>query len=179
MRLRAARITLISRSGGEYCAWMYYNPDDKYMISKLTDQTHVDPALRSKQCILPPNVEDQRFAPDSIKYIFALHNHLYDDRVSRRDIEFIVGQATEHAFEVETRHGKIKLSIVAFFSTDFEKPTCDGFYQYIPATHQILKWTREQDKWDCKQTHVVVWSDDYSVPSVKETDAPCMRRGEP
>jgi hypothetical protein len=134
------------------------------------------PALRSKHCILPPNVEDPRFPPDSIKYIIALHNHLYDDRTSDWDIRWIVGEAGEHGFEAETKHGKVKLSIVAFISNDFEGPTCDGFYQYIPATHQILKWTREQDRWVCRQTHLVAWSNDYSVPFVNEADAPCERR---
>ena len=163
------------RVSSEYCAWMYYTPDDKYVVSKLTDQTHVDPALRSKQCVLPRSVEDPRFPPGSVKYIFALHNHLYDDRVSTLDIEWIVNRALEHGFEAETKHGKIKLSMVAFFSNDFEKPTCDGFYQYIPATHQILKWTHEQGRWECRQTHLVAWSDDF-VPFVKEADAPCERR---
>lgn len=167
------------RVSSEYCAWIYYTPDDKFVISKLTDQTQVDPTLRSKRCILPPYVEDQRFPPGSIKYVVALHNHLYDDKVSRRDIEFIVDQGVEHGFEAETKQGRIVLSVVAFFSNDFEKPMCDGFYQYFPATHQIWKWAHGEDGWECRQTHLVVWSDDYSVPYVKEADAPCARRGAP
>src|SRR5688572_28636892 len=38
------------RVSSEYCAWMYYTPDEKYVVSKLTDQTSEDPALRSKRC---------------------------------------------------------------------------------------------------------------------------------
>jgi hypothetical protein len=167
------------RVSSEYCAWMYYTPDDKYLISKLTDQAFADPALRSKQCILPPSVEDQRFQPGSIKYIFALHNHLYDDRISDPDINYTVSRALEHGFEAETKHGKIKLSIVAFFSNDFEKPTCDGFYQYIPATHQILKWTHAQGDWNCWQTHSVAWQDDYTRFSIEEADTPCSKRETP
>jgi hypothetical protein len=41
------------------------------------------------------------------------------------------------------------LSIVAFFSRskDPGAPTCDGFYQYIPATRSMVRWTRMQGKW--------------------------------
>jgi hypothetical protein len=152
------------RVSSEYCAWMYYTPDGEYVVSKLTDQTRVDPALRSKQCILPSLVDDQRYPRNSIEYVYALHNHLYDDRISDNDIKFIVAEAREHAFEVETKDGKLKVSIVAFFANDFENPTCDGFYQYIPATNQILKWTREQAKWSCMQTHTVSWWNDYRAP---------------
>ncbi|HVG62589.1 MAG TPA: hypothetical protein VNA24_28755 [Hyalangium sp.] len=167
------------RVSNEYCAWMYYTPDDKYVISKLTDQTHVDPALRSKHCVLPPNVEDPRYPPDSLKYIFALHNHLYDDRISNLDINWIVNRGLEHGFEAETRHGKARLSIVAFLANDFEHPACDGFYQYIPATHQILKWTHEQGKWECWQTHVVAWRDGYERFAVEEANRPCPKRKSP
>jgi hypothetical protein len=164
------------RVSSEYCAWMYYTPDEKYVVSKLTDQTFEDPALRSKHCSLPPTVDDSRFPPESIKYVFAMHNHLFDDRVSDRDIKFIVGEAREHGFEVETRHGKILLSVIAFFANDFEKPACDGFYQYIPATHQILKWTRAQEKWDCQQTHLVTWYNGDKDFSVEETQMSCVGR---
>lgn len=167
------------RVSSEYCAWMYYTPDEKYVVSKLTDQAFEDPALRSKHCSLPPAVDDPRFPPESIKYVFAMHNHLYDDRISDLDITFIVGEMREHGFEVETQHGKIKLSIVAFFANDFEKPMCDGFYQYIPSIHQIVKWTREQERWICRQTHLVTWSDDYSTPFVKEAPGPCVSGDEP
>jgi hypothetical protein len=167
------------RVSSEYCAWLYYTPDEKYVVSKLTDQTLVDPALRSHQCVLPSIVEDKRYPPGSIKHIYALHNHLYDDRVSNQDIRFIVAEAREHGFESETKDGRLKLSIVAFLANDFENPSCDGFYQYIPATHQILKWTRAQGGWLCKQTHLVQWLDDDSRVSVEETNEPCSRKSNP
>lgn len=44
------------RVSSEYYAWIYYTPDDKYVVSKLTDQTHVDPALRSP--VGPPVPEE-------------------------------------------------------------------------------------------------------------------------
>jgi hypothetical protein len=167
------------RVSSEYCAWLYYTPDDKYSVSKLTDQTLEDPALRSKQCFLPSIVDDQRYPAGSIKYVYALHNHLYDDRISERDIKFIVGEAGEHAVEVKTKNGALQISMVAFLANDFENPTCDGFYQYIVATSQILKWSNTQGRWDCRQTHLVVWSKDYSSFSVEEKDAPCVRKSNP
>jgi hypothetical protein len=167
------------RVSSEYCAWMYYTPDKKYVISKLTDQALEDPALRSKQCILPPAVDDPRYPPESIRYVYALHNHLYDDRISNLDIRYIVTEAGEHGVEVETKDGRLRISMVAFVANDFESPSCDGFYQYIPATNQMLKWSHVQGRWDCKQTHRVIWWADYSEFSVEEVDEPCVRKGNP
>lgn len=135
--------------------------------------------MRSKRCFLPSHVEDQRYPPDSIKYIYALHNHPYDSRISDDDIAFIVAEGGRHAFEVETRDGTIRLSIIAFFSDNPESPTCDGFYQYIPVTSQILKWTNARSKWDCEQTHSITWWDDRVNFSVEETRAPCFKEEVP
>ncbi len=93
------------RVSTEYCAWIYYTPDDKYEVSRLTDQSEIDPADRSRNCSLPSVVEDRRYPPDSIKYICSLHNHLFDDTLSRRDIRFIVSQGLRHGFESTTAEG--------------------------------------------------------------------------
>jgi hypothetical protein len=163
------------RVSSEYCAWMYYTPDGKYRVSKLTDQTKVDPALRDKKCFLPSLVEDPHYPQESIKYVFGLHNHLFDDRVSDDDIRFIIGEGGKHAFEIDTKDGKVRLSIVAYFANDFENPKCDGFYQYIPATNQIVKWTQVKGMWRCSQTHLVIWSEDLSIMNVQEAVAPCKK----
>jgi hypothetical protein len=167
------------RVSSEYCAWLYYTPDEKYVISKLTDQTHADPALRSKRCALPPFVDDPRYPPESIHYIYALHNHLYDDRISDLDIHHMVDEGRAHGVEAETKDGSLKLSMIAYFANSFEDPQCDGFYQYIPPTHQILKWVKVRGKWECSQTHRVVWRNNYSDFSVEQVDEPCARKGNP
>ncbi len=162
------------RVGTEYCAWIYYTPDGKYVLSKLTDQTRVDPANRRKHCALPPDVNDKRFPPDSIKYIFAIHNHLFDDLLSDEDLHFIITQGFNHGFEAGTQNGSVRLSTVAFFSNEVENPQCDGFYQYLPLTKQILKWTRTTE-WKCEQTHTVEWDTDFKVPQLTEAKGPCFK----
>jgi hypothetical protein len=144
------------RVSSEYCAWMYYTPDHKYVISKLTDQSEIDPAHRTKSCFLPSLVEDQRYPADRIGYIYALHNHPQGSSISEKDIRFIVSEAVEHGFETATKDGPLRLSIVAFFSNRVSPPRCDGFHQYIPATNQVLRWTKTQGRWDCEQTGLVV-----------------------
>jgi hypothetical protein len=63
---------------------------------------------------------------------------------------------------VETRGGRVQLSVIAFFSdsSDPQQPTCDGFFQYIPLRSQVLKWTHAQGEWRCQQTGVVKWFND-------------------
>jgi hypothetical protein len=63
------------RIASEYCAWLYYTPEHKYEMSMLTDQHKLDVLYGKKSCVLPSYVEDPRYPPDSLKYIFALHNH--------------------------------------------------------------------------------------------------------
>lgn len=110
------------RVGTEYCAWIYYTPDGRYVLSKLTDQTEVHLAEQGKRCLLPSYVDDPRFPPDSIQYVFALHNHLYDDLLSRDDLSFILKQGFVHGFEHETQDGNINLSAIAFFSNGSDSP---------------------------------------------------------
>ncbi|MFL5346104.1 MAG: hypothetical protein ACJ8AT_15050 [Hyalangium sp.] len=169
------------RVASEYCAWMYYTPDTKYEISLLTDQTPPDPTGEDKRCILPPSVQDHRYPPESIQYIVALHNHTFDRRISEKDILFIVNQGKAHGFEPKSKDGNPLLSVVAFFSTEHENPTCDGFYAYSPYTGKILKWTREGRRWSCTQTHIVQWlkRDSSDVPVAKEEQAPCPPMGVP
>ncbi|TQF15248.1 hypothetical protein FJV41_14660 [Myxococcus llanfairpwllgwyngyllgogerychwyrndrobwllllantysiliogogogochensis] len=164
------------RVSSEYCAWVYYTPDDQYMVSKLTDQSAVDPLHRLKTCLLPSTVEDSRYPPNSIKYIYALHNHPFGSSLSRGDIRFIVEQGSAHGFEARTKDGVVRLSIVAFFANDLSKPACDGFHQYVPVTGHIMKWTRERNRWSCEQTAHVSWNEDATDFTLRATRSPCFEK---
>ncbi|NTX10454.1 hypothetical protein HUA76_06625 [Myxococcus sp. CA056] len=168
------------RVSSEYCAWMYYTPDQQYVVSKLTDQSRVDPLQRSKSCLLPSWVDDPRYPPDAIRYIYALHNHPYGSSLTENDIRFIVSEGLAHGFESETKDGRLRLSVVAFFSRNAAEPSCDGFHQYIPLTGQLLKWSRSGANWQCEQTGSVRWSDaDTRTFSVQKGSAPCERSHTP
>lgn len=170
---------LRARISSEYCAWLYYTPERKYEMSMLTDQYKLESLDGRKSCLLPSDVEDPRYPPDSIKYIFALHNHPYGSTISKGDIRIIVAEGEKHGFESHTRKGTLQLSIVAFFSNRATEPSCDGFHQYIPSTHQILRWTKTEGQWHCEQTGLVDWTGDRTSPSITETHAACFTKGVP
>lgn len=116
----------------------------------LADQSSPDDLVSGRRsCALPAVVHDARYEPGSLKHIFALHNHPFGTRLSARDLRFIEEMAGIHAWEVATKGGKVRLSIIAFFSRskDASAPTCDGFYQYIPATREMLMWSVRQGQW--------------------------------
>lgn len=173
------------RISTEYCAWMYYTPDGKYVVSKLTDQTKPQPTDTSKRCFLPSTVDDPRFPPGSIKYIFVLHNHPDDTPISKDDVIYIVSQGLKHGFTIPTKDGNLRLSIIAFFSNSHANPTCDGLYIYSPDAGRILKYTRELGQWRCEQTHIVEWDWDENedegglVPTLTRAEASCPRRDAP
>lgn len=149
------------RVSSEYCAWMYYTPDHKYEMSMLTDQSRPDPG-NSKTCVLPHFVDDPRYPPDSLKYIFALHNHPYEGRLSQYDIRGIVSMGKIHGFEADTNAGKVRLAVIAFFSKsgDPERPSCDGFFEFIPLTGELLKWVHSQGLWRMERIGMVKWIDE-------------------
>ncbi|HYH97513.1 hypothetical protein [Hyalangium sp.] len=167
------------RAATEYCAWMYYTPDNKYEISLLTDQAGSDPTGKAKHCSLPSFVEDRRYPSENIQYIVVLHNHTFDTRISEEDVLFLVGQGSLHGFEPKTKDRDRRLSLVAFFSNEHENPTCDGFYAYSPYTGKILKWARSGRQWSCTQTHVVRWltRDLLNAPTIMEEKAHCPTMG--
>ncbi len=136
------------RVSSEYCAWVYYTPDHKYEMSMLTDQAKPNLGDR-KTCFLPPFVDDPRYSLSSLKYIFAVHSHPFEDRLSNDDIELIVDLALIHGFESDTDKGKVRLATIAFFSNsnDFEHPSCDGFFEFIPMTREMLKWIHSPGGW--------------------------------
>jgi hypothetical protein len=154
---------LALRVSSEYCAWMYYTPNDKYELSMLTDQSDPGDVLsRKKSCRLPDFVDDQRYPPGSIKYIFALHNHPFGGPLTRQDMRKIVSLANTHEWLVDTKEGKIPLALIAFFSrsADASSPTCDGFYQYTPETRSLDQWAPTQRGWARKKLGTVTWLDE-------------------
>ncbi|WP_223754934.1 hypothetical protein [Myxococcus sp. RHSTA-1-4] len=143
-------------------------------MSKLTDQSKIDPLHRTRTCLLPSQVEDSRYPASSIKYVYALHNHPYGSALSKSDIRFIVQEGAMHGFESQTREGVVRLSIVAFFSHDVANPTCDGFHQYVPVTGQLMRWTQTRGRWSCEQTGRVEWSGDGMDFAIKTATGPCF-----
>ncbi|RKG81280.1 hypothetical protein D7W79_05955 [Corallococcus exercitus] len=169
------------RVSSEYCAWLYYTPEHQYAVSRLTDQSRIDPSQRSKSCLLPSRVADARYPADAIRYIYALHNHPYGSALSSNDLRFIVSEGRAHGFETETKNGRVRLSIVAFFSNVTEPASCDGFHQYIPLTGQLLKWTRTASSgWQCEQTGRVTWHDAEALDfTIQKLQGPCLRGAGP
>ena len=117
----------------------------------LTDLSRPDDVVANrKTCVLPTFVDDSRYGPGDIKQIFALHNHPFGSEISEQDGRRIEDMASIHEWRIKTRNnGEVLLSIIAFFSRskDPAAPTCDGFYQYIPATGSMLTWTQTQGRW--------------------------------
>ncbi|WP_244222462.1 hypothetical protein [Corallococcus praedator] len=163
VHLQEAQPEVALRAATEYCAWLYVTPEGRYEMSMLSDSSRPGDGVRGmRSCALPAFVEDARYATGTLKQIFALHNHPFGTRLSARDLRFIEAMAGVHEWEVLTREGSIRLSIIAFFSRsrDASAPTCDGFYQYVPATREMMLWTRTGDLWKQESHGVVTWLDE-------------------
>ena len=147
------------RISNEYCGWLYYTPDHQYEMSMLTDQAELDPLNRWKSCKLPPLVSDRRYPSSNLKYIVALHNHPFENILSDRDIRFIAAMGSLHGFAAETQAGRIPISIIAYFSrsNDPSSPACDGFFEYIPLTGTVTKWTHTGSTWAQERIGVIEW----------------------
>lgn len=152
---------LAKRVASEYCAWLYYTPEHTYEMSMLADSSTPDDITTSKKtCRLPTFVDDSRYASDALKHIFALHNHPFGSIISQEDAQFIEEVASIHEWSIKTKNnGEILLSIIAFFSKskDPAAPTCDGFYQYTPATRSLVMWTQKQGKWKLEVIDPDTW----------------------
>lgn len=154
--------SLALRLSKEYCAWLYYTPDNTYELSMLSDLSAPGSQLQGKStCYLPPFVDDPRYPPTSIQYIFSLHNHPFAGELSEDDIYLAVEMATTHDWFVKTRDTGVHFSTIAFFSRsmDGDAPSCDGFYQYVPGTDELLLWTHLGGRWARKKIGTVVWTD--------------------
>ncbi|WP_375755775.1 hypothetical protein [Corallococcus exercitus] len=144
----------------EYCAWIYYTPDERFEMSMMSVTTIQD-ARGKRSCRLPPKVDDARYPPESLGYVYLLHTHPYEGELTEQDIRYIVAMGQEHGWEVKTKAGMLRLSLVAFFSASNEpaNPTCDGFFQYTPTTGDLSKWTQERNQWRRQSIGSVNWID--------------------
>ena len=121
---------------------------------------------RKRQCRLPPSVVDSRYRADELRYMFVVHNHPYEGEISRNDIRVIVEQGAVHGYSATAEGREVPLSIVAFFSrSERGHATCDGFFQYIPLTKELLKWSvRENGEWEDEVYGRVEWvGDDFDI----------------
>ncbi|WP_063934809.1 hypothetical protein [Archangium violaceum] len=152
---------LAKRVATEYCAWLYYTPEHRYEMSMLTDLSKLDDLVtHKKSCLLPTFVNDLRYERGELKYIFALHNHPFGSVISDPDMAFIEEMASIHEWVIKTKNnGELLLSIIAFFSMsqDPALATCDGFYQYVPATRSMVLWTQTQGRWKQEVLEPAVW----------------------
>lgn len=147
----------------EYCAWIYYTPDERFEMSMMA-VTPLQDARGKRTCRLPPTVDDARYPPESIGYVYLLHTHPYEGELTEQDIRYIVSMGLAHGWEVKTKEGMLRLSLVAFFSAsnDPSKPSCDGFFQYTPTTGDLSKWTQVRSQWSRKSLGTVVWTHEQS-----------------
>ncbi|WNG52489.1 JAB domain-containing protein [Archangium minus] len=126
-------------------------------------QTYSDALLSacSRLLSLPNAVTVSPNNPNfKLYWVFVVHNHPVGDALSRRDIRFIVEQGQIHGFSVKTREREIPIGIVAFFSEGgVGHASCDGFFQYVPLTGELLKWTVEAKEWRREQYGTVRWLD--------------------
>lgn len=152
---------LARRVSTEYCAWLYYTPEDNYQMSLMTDQAHPDDLQRKRRtCRLPTFVDDSRFGSWNLKYVFALHNHPFGGPLSLPDMRQIIALAREHDWVVETKRGRVPLAIVAFFAKSGSvQGTCGGFYQYTPETRELYRFVQTQQGWRREDMGKVTWLD--------------------
>lgn len=179
--LQERDLALAKRLSKEYCAWLYFTPARKYELSMLTDAAAPGGTLQDQTtCNLPPRVDDPRYPPESIRHIFILHNHPFAGELSQPDIRFAMDMARMHALVAETGDKKVPLSIIAFFSNskDGQTPSCDGFYQYVPATRELLQWDNPSGGWRKKSIGVVNWALDGTF-SIVRTPTPARPRDLP
>lgn len=151
------------RVSTEYCAWLYYTPDNKYEMSRLVESSQPVPPddQDERGCTLPAFVDDARYPSRSLKHLYVLHNHPgTPTNISTRDITAVINAAKIHGKFIETREGKIPISIVAFFSAHYDPnpTTCDGFYEYNSGATEVVKWTHDdQGRWTQVKAGAVIW----------------------
>jgi hypothetical protein len=134
--LQASNPELARRAATEYCAWLYYTPEHQYEMSMLTGLARPEDLVTGKKsCILPTFVSDSRYAPDDLRYIFALHNHPFGTILSPEDTQFIEIMASIHEWSIKVKGDRnILLSIIAFFSRLIDPEVWDK-----PKPHRIDK----------------------------------------
>jgi hypothetical protein len=155
------------RLSREYCAWLYA-PDGKDVEMSLIAVSSVHDDPKKRQCKLPDNVDDPRYASGSIAYLVILHNHPFDDELSGDDLRFLVRMAQLHGFTPAVKGQRISISIVAFIGKEQDgKILCEGFYRYLPASKSELIKVTASDSGEWKKTLLgrIRWhsEDNYSI----------------
>lgn len=153
------------RLSTEYCSLLYYTPDKNFEMSMLaTKYAQVDP--RSRECPYLSDVDDPRYSSDSLAYVYLLHGHTYENELSNKDIRAIVALGRKHGFVTKVQDKEVRLGVIAFFSNgSYDNPTCDGFFEYIPATEKMSRWTVKNGQWTPDHYADVVWTSpfDYTI----------------
>jgi len=147
------------RMASEYCAWLYFTPDQKYEMSMLVEDSSQDDMIK-RSCRLPQQVEDSRYPPGSLKHVYVLHNHPAPLSISDKDVRAIIEVAQVHGRAVETKDGTIPVAIIAFFSNSYrpEAPSCDGFFEYSLHTNVLMRWAPDAlGHWSGKRAGTVKW----------------------
>ncbi|RKH14260.1 hypothetical protein D7V97_03515 [Corallococcus sp. CA053C] len=150
------------RMSKEYCAWLYYVPDERYALSKLVESS--DPTRNGFEqgCRAPAFVEDSRYPPDSLKYLYFLHNHpATPTNLSERDIAALAKMARIHGGYIETKAGRLPIGVIAFYSnSSAASPTsCDGFYEYTYGGAEVVRWTPDEEgHWQRTRAGTVTWT---------------------
>ncbi|MBN9688473.1 MULTISPECIES: hypothetical protein [unclassified Corallococcus] len=157
----AANFDVRWRMSKEYCAWLYYVPDDRYALSKLVESSDATRSQFEQGCRAPAFVQDPRYPPDSLKYLYFLHNHpATPTNLSERDLAALAKMARIHGGYVETKAGRLPIGIVAFFSEGSSgNPTgCDGFYEYTYGSAEVVRWTPDDEgRWRRTRAGTVTW----------------------
>jgi hypothetical protein len=152
------------RVSNEYCAWLYYTPDQKYDLSYLVESTEALRANGEKGCRAPAFVDDPRYPPRSLKYLYFLHNHpATPTNISEEDIAAVAKIARIHGGFVQTAEGSIPVSIVAFISNSHppQQLSCDGFYEYSHGSTEVLKWAPDDlGQWQKTKVGTVSWTNE-------------------
>lgn len=151
------------RVSKEYCAWLYYTPDDKYEMSMLVESTDpVPPGQENERgCRMPAFIDDKRYPLRSLKYIYIIHNHPAPRTLTKKDIRALLNAARFHGKFVETKEGRIPLRAVAFFANSYApgSPVCDGFFEYGLGSSEVVKWTPDdQGRWRREVAGTVTWT---------------------
>lgn len=154
------------RAATEYCAWLYYTPDDKYELSMLVESTGPTPPdkRRERRCRAPAFVDDKRYPSHSLRYIYFVHNHpAVPTNLSEDDLSAVVKVAKIHGKFAETKEGKVPVGVIAFFSNSQtpQPGRCDGFYEYTWGSPEVVRWTPDgQGAWHAMKAGTVTWTSD-------------------
>lgn len=126
------------RTAQEYCAWIY-GVESKAVEMSLLAVSASQSNPNERYCDLPPYVADDRYPADSISYLVVVHNHPYDEKLSNKELRFLVEMANLHGYTAPLNGRNLSISIVAYVGQERAgKVTCTGYYRYFPARNGDL-----------------------------------------